>query len=162
MRSLLRIFGFSLITISLLPVQSSFAVSSQVPKPSSAPLELDLLQDPKGSVSTANTLSQGKMSTPSLWLEKHNLASQLLDNWIAYPPKDTEPARVDLVVNQEVWSSLDYLDRYSFINHFGNVARNYGYNVRVFNYQKELLATYTCNFSTSPAACGIEINTKVT
>jgi gamma-glutamylcyclotransferase (GGCT)/AIG2-like uncharacterized protein YtfP len=163
MRSLVQLLGVSLLTISLSPTQLLLAAtSSTIPQPSDAPLELDLLQDPKGTVSTAHTISQQKMSTPSLWMEKSNSKYQLLDDWIAYPATAKEPGRVDLIVNQDVWSSLDYLERYSFINRFGSTARKYGYNIRVFNYQKELLATYTCNFSTSPTSCGIVLNTKVT
>ncbi len=128
--------------------------------PSDAPLELSLLRNPKD-VITANTISQRGLSVPSLWLAKQNFENKLLNNWIAYPATNTEPARVDLLVNQQVWISLDYIERYGFVNSFGNVARNNGYNVRVFDYQKERLATYTCNFITTPTSCRIEINTKI-
>ncbi|MBR8834584.1 MAG: hypothetical protein DSM106950_11235 [Stigonema ocellatum SAG 48.90 = DSM 106950] len=162
MRSLALLLGIFLTTIPLLPTQFSQAVTTSVPEPSNAPLQLDLLKDPKGSVITANTVSQRKLSIPSLWLAKENSENQqILDNWIAYPATNTEPARVDLVVNQQVWTTLDYLERYDFVNRFGTVARNYGYNVRVFDYQKERLATYTCNFITTPTSCSIKINTKI-
>jgi len=128
--------------------------------PSNAPLELSLLKNPKD-VITANTISQRGLTVPSLWLAKQNAENKLLDNWIAYPATNTEPARVDLLVNQQLWISLDYIERYGFVNRFGTLARNYGYNVRVFDYQKESLATYTCNFSTSPTSCTSEINLKI-
>ena len=91
---------------------------------------------------------------------KENSENKLLDNWIAYPPSGKEPARVDLVVNQQIWSLLDYFERYNFVNQMGSLARSYNYNVRVFNYQQERLATYTCNFVNSPALCNIEMNAK--
>lgn len=156
MRSLLLLLATCLST-SLLPTQTSFAETSSIPKPSNAPLELSLLQNPKN-VITANTISQRGLTIPSLWLAKENSENKLLDNWIAYPAKKTEPGRVDLLVNQQIWSILDYSERYSFLNRVGNVARRYGYNLRVFNYQKERLATYTCNFSTSPALCNVDFN----
>ena len=158
MRSLARLLSICL-TTSLLP-QFSLAVTPSVPMPSDAPLELSLLRNPKD-VITANTISQRGLSVPSLWLTKQNSENKLLNNWIAYPATNTEPARVDLLVNQQVWTLLDYIERYGFVNRFGTVARNNGYNVRVFDYQKERLATYTCNFSTSPMSCRIEINTKI-
>ncbi len=152
--------GICLTTISLIPIQPSLSESSTIPTASDAPLELDLLTHPKGSVITANTISQKKLTVPSLWWAKENSENKLLDNWIAYPATDNQSARVDLVVNQQIWSLLDYLERYDFVNRLGNVARNYGYNIRVFNYQQERLATYTCNFNTSPEFCRIELNSQ--
>jgi hypothetical protein len=90
---------------------------------------------------------------------KENTESKLVDNWIAYPPADTEPARVDLIVNQQIWSFLDYLERYDFVNRFGTALRNDSYNLRVFSNQQELLATYTCNFSLKDQPlCNIQWN----
>ncbi len=152
--------GFCLTTIFLLPTKSSLAATTTVPKPSNAPLDLNLLKNPNG-VITANTISQSKLTIPSLWLAKYNFGNDLLDNWIAYSATNTEPARVDLVVNQQAWILLDYIERYSFVNRFGSIARRFGYNLRVFNYQKERLATYTCNFSTSPQSCNLEIPTNL-
>jgi len=160
MRSLALPLGFCLTTIFLLPIQSSLPATTSGLKPSNAPLDLNLLQNPNG-VITANTISQSKLTIPSLWLTKYNSDNNLLDNWIAYSATNTEPARVDLVVNQQAWILLDYLERYSFVNSFGSVARKFGYNVRVFNYQKERLATYTCNFNTSPPSCDLEITTNL-
>jgi len=153
--SLTLLLGISLTTISLLSIQPSTA---QI-EASNAPLELNLLEKPKG-VITANTINQGQLTVPSLWWAKVNSENKLLDNWIAYPAEGTQPARVDVVVNQQFWSILDYLERYNFVNRVGSLARNYGYNMRVFNYQQERLATYTCNFNTSPAICRIDIESQ--
>ncbi len=160
-KSLLALLlGISLTTISFVSIKPSIAqTESSVPLASDAPLELRLLTNPKG-VITANTINQRQLTVPSLWWAKENFENKLLDNWIAYPKKGTQIARIDLLVNQQVWSILDYLERYDFVNRVGNIARNYNYNIRVFNYQQERLATYTCNFNTSPALCRIEINTQ--
>ncbi|MEH1926789.1 hypothetical protein [Nostoc sp.] len=151
-----------LLTISLtaLVVPPSLAQTPSIPLPSSAPLELDLLTKPKDYVITANTINPERLTVPSLWWAQQNSEKKLLDNWIAYPASDKEPARVDLIVNQQIWSLLDYVERYDFVNRLGSAARNFGYNLRVFNYQKEPLATYTCNFSTSPASCSIQTTVK--
>ncbi|PMB40871.1 hypothetical protein CEN47_02995 [Fischerella thermalis CCMEE 5319] len=160
MRQLALILGTCLTTISCLITQPLLAESLSIPSPSDAPLELDLLTNPKGSIITANIIDQGKLSVPSLWWIKEISEHKLLDNWIAYPFTNHQTARVDVIVNQQIWSLLDYLERYDFVNNLGDIARNYGYNIRVFNYQKESLASYTCNFEKNPLLCKIKINSQ--
>ncbi|AFZ25740.1 hypothetical protein Cylst_3606 [Cylindrospermum stagnale PCC 7417] len=156
--SLPLLLTISLTTISLLPIPPSPAQT--VPLPSDAPLELEFLTKPKASVITADTINPEKLTVPSLWWAKENSENKLLDNWIAYPASEKESARVDLIVNQQIWTLLDYVERYDFVNRLGSVSRNFGYNVRVFNYQQEPLATYTCNFSTSPELCRIQMGNQ--
>ncbi|MUL36140.1 hypothetical protein [Gloeocapsopsis dulcis] len=148
MRSLLLIS----LSIGMVPLLSSTVQA--VPEPSTEPLELSLLEPgaPLNNryVITANTISQSDLTIPSLWWAREQFASQLLDNWIAYPADGTNAGRIDLIVNRRLWNALDYLQRYEFVNRFGTVARDYGYNIRVFNYRQELLATYTCEFTTTP------------
>lgn len=136
----------------LVPLPSSTVQA--IPQPSTEPLELSLLE-PGAPLSnryviTANTISQSDLTVPSLWWAREQFASQLLENWIAYPADGTNAGRIDLIVNRRLWSSLDYLQRYEFVNRFGTVGRDYGYNIRVFNYRQELLATYTCEFTVTP------------
>ncbi|BAY18949.1 hypothetical protein NIES2109_52350 [Nostoc sp. HK-01] len=157
-KSFSLLLGLSLSTIYLSPISPSLAEKSSVLLPSDAPLELDLLTKPNGTVITANTINPQGLTTPSLWLAQANSENKLLDNWIAYPANATAPGRVDVIVNQQVWSILDYLERYSFVNRLGNVARKDVYNLRVFNYQQELLGSYTCNFQINPTLCRIQIN----
>lgn len=153
---------------SFLPQPSPAQTS--IPQPSNAPLELSLLEPAlnNGAIAattvnceqinalTANTICQQQLTIPSLWWANEQFGGNLLENWLAYPGNTTN-ARIDLLVNRQNWSLIDYVERYEFVNHFGTVARDYGYNVRVFNYQKELLATYTCNFSISPNVCDIQL-----
>lgn len=159
-QKLFLLLTITLSTVSLFPVSSSIAQTSSVLLPSQAPLELDLLTTPKESIITANTINLSGLTTPSLWWAKENSENKLLDNWIAYPASNNEAARVDLIVNQQIWSLLDYLERYDFVNRLGNTVRRDAYNVRVFNYQKDLLGTYTCNFTSSPVNCNIQLNTQ--
>lgn len=167
-RSLLPLLSISL-SVSLLP-QPLSAQTPSVPQPSTAPLDLSLLEpaSPNNGVAastinceqiaaiTANTICQQQLTIPSLWWANAQFGDKLLENWLTYPADGTVAARIDLVVNRQNWSLTDYLERYAFVNHFGTVARDYGYNVRVFNYQRELLATYTCN-ATSPRLCSIQV-----
>lgn len=157
-KSLLLILSASLTTFFSLSIRPSQA--GNLPRPSDAPLELNLLTQPKSSVITANTINPQGLTIPSLWWAKKNAENKLLDNWIVYPASKNESARVDLIVNQQIWSLLDYLERYRFVNSLGNYTRNFGYNIRVFNYQKELLATYTCKLDLNPELCNIQMTNQ--
>ncbi|MEO8892371.1 MAG: hypothetical protein ABI417_12680 [Coleofasciculaceae cyanobacterium] len=134
--------------------------SAQTLTPSEKPLETELL-NPDSShqgrdIVTANTISNTGLSVPSLWWAKeqfNEVGGKLINNWIAYQ----DEKRIDLVVNRQPWTLLDYLGKYGFINKFGTVARNNSYNVRVFNLQGDRLATYTCDYTQSPAVCQIKI-----
>ncbi len=140
------------------PAPPLIAQTPNIPQPTNAPLELSLLAPnaPKQGVVTANTISQKQLTIPSLWWAREQFGGKLLDNWLAYPSQGNSPPRVDLIVNRQIWSLLDYVERYEFVNSLGSVARDYGYNVRVFNYQQELLATYTCNFNIKPSLCSMD------
>ncbi len=150
--------SFSTAFFSSLVPPLAIAKTPVVPPPTNAPLELSLLAPNaavKNGVITASNISQKQLTIPSIWWAKEQFGGKLLDNWLAYPAKGNRTARIDLIVNRQIWSLLDYVERYEFVNNFGNVARDYGYNVRVFNYQQELLATYTCNFNVQPRLCSM-------
>ncbi|MBE9116619.1 hypothetical protein IQ249_11980 [Lusitaniella coriacea LEGE 07157] len=101
---------------------------------------------------TAYSFSQTDMTIPSLWWAREQFGDRkLVTNWIAYP----EEKRIDLIVNLQFWAGLKYIGRYSFVHHFGNVARGYGYNLRVFNQRQECLVTYTCDFERANPQCEI-------
>ncbi|MGF1676326.1 MAG: hypothetical protein ACFCUV_21965 [Rivularia sp. (in: cyanobacteria)] len=158
MRQISLLLSIFVSTFALLPVQFAQARDSLIPAPSQAPLELDLLTNPTDNIITADTIYQKQLTVPSLWWAQEQSENKLLDNWIAYPKINSQPARVDLIVNDEVWNILDYLERYNFVNHLGSVARDYGYNIRVFSYEKEPLATYTCNLNLTKPLCKIDMN----
>jgi hypothetical protein len=85
-------------------------------------------------------LSQTEKSVPSLWLAQKQFGGKLLDRWFVDPGNTW----VILIVNRQLWSLLDYMERYQFVNRFGTVANDYGYNVRVCNRQGTALAVYSC------------------
>ncbi|BAZ37401.1 hypothetical protein NIES4101_33220 [Calothrix sp. NIES-4101] len=155
--TLMHIIFASIILICI--HQGGYAEKGNLIEPSQTPLDLEQLKNPKG-VITADTIDVANLTIPSLWWAKKNSEEKLLDNWIAYPRIPGEPARVDLIVNQQLWTLLNYLERYDFINRVGSDTRNYGYNLRVFNYQQELLGTYTCNFAIERPACDINMNAQ--
>ncbi|NEQ22815.1 MAG: hypothetical protein F6K28_27405 [Microcoleus sp. SIO2G3] len=152
-----------LLVLSILTVfipQLASAQTSSALEPSSEPLELDLLEldaPPLGrDLITANTISTIEVAIPSLWWAKeqfNEVGGKLINNWIAYQDKK----RIDMVVNAQLWTLLDYLGRYRFVNKFGTVARDYQYNVRIFNQQGERLATYTCNYTSELPDCELQV-----
>lgn len=144
---------------ALLP-PPSYSQTPTVPQPSQAPLELGLLQGANGDgrIITSNTISQQGLTVPSLWWAKEQFGGNVLSNWLAYPAQGETAGRIDLLVNRQNWTSLDYIGRYEFVNRFGTVARDYGYNIRVFNEQEELLASYTCNFNQNPSQCNMQLD----
>ncbi|MEG4572712.1 hypothetical protein QUA56_08420 [Microcoleus sp. N3A4] len=85
-------------------------------------------------------LSQTEKSVPSLWLAQKLYGGKLLDRWFVDPGNTW----VIIIVNRQLWSLLDYMERYQFVNRFGTVASEYGYNVRVCNRQGTALAVYSC------------------
>ena len=158
MRKFSLVFSIFITTFSIFPVQFAQA-QSRIPIPSQAPLELDLLTNPRDNIITADTISQKQLTVPSLWWAQEQSQNKLLDNWIAYPANNSQPGRVDLIVNEQIWNALEGIELYSFVNRLGSVARTYGYNIRVFNYEKELLGTYTCNLDLTTPLCNIKMNT---
>ncbi|WP_052128908.1 hypothetical protein [Neosynechococcus sphagnicola] len=139
--------------------------------PTTTPLDLETLETkqtcgisitpciyPTNPPFTADTIALTGLTVPSLWWAKDQFGSRLLENWLAYPAAPPIPARIDLVVSRPDWNSLDYLERYAFVHHMGTVARGFGYNLRIFNRQQVLLATYTCDFTAPPLTCALLLN----
>lgn len=85
-------------------------------------------------------LSQAEPSVPSLWLAEKLFGGKLLDRWFV----DRTNTWVIIIVNRQLWSLLDYMERYQFVNRFGAVSSEYGYNLRVCNRQGTALAVYSC------------------
>ena len=71
---------------------------------------------------------------------------KLVENWLTYPEKH----QIELVVSWQLWTLLDYLERYRFVNQFGTVARKYGYGLTIFNQKYQCLASYSYNSDSKP------------
>ena len=96
---------------------------------------------------------------PSLWLGrdifayKSKFGKKTFEGWLVCPSSNSDRGRIDLVVNGQLWSVLDYFDRYELLQQFGmssdraDVKYQSGYNLRVFNRQGRSLGSYTCNAS---------------
>ncbi len=138
--------------ISSNQVKQSNQVPNQAPNQSSQsiinlPLELDLINQPDlaldRGIITADTVSQEGITNPSLWWVRDQFGRQIVINWLIYP----QEKRIDLVVDRQIWSFINYIEKYSLINHFAINAREYGYSLRIFNDQRLLLGLATCELS---------------
>lgn len=145
-----------------IPLAQIIQKQCAAPLPATEPLDLNLLDAasvPPAPIITRNTISQQGITNPSLWWAAEQFGGKLLDNWLAYPAADG--GRVDLVVNRQFWSLLNYLERYQFLNEFGLVAQDYRYNIRVFNPQGAFLAAYTCTGESASSVCRICLDSTV-
>ncbi len=123
-------------------------------QPDPAPLDLATLYSgqPSNGVITSTTFAKDRMVMPSLWWMRDQFSAQpqfgqnFVKNWLVQPIQPQQPGRVDLVVDQQLWSQLDYLNRYEFITGFGTDAHRYGYNLRVFDERGLNLGASTCDF----------------
>lgn len=100
-----------------------------------------------------DTVARGKsisdITQASLWwaLEQFDpFNGKLVQNWRTYPQKQ----EINLVVNWQLWTLMDYFGRYRFVNQFGSVARKYGYSLNIFNQKDQCLASYKYNSVSSP------------
>lgn len=101
-------------------------------------------------------ISVASIVAPSLWWAREQFdpfGGRLINDWLTYP----QIKQIDLTVNWQLWTLLDYLGRYRFINQFGTVAREYGYSLRIFNQQQQCLALYEYNNRTNPPKWEITI-----
>ncbi len=99
-----------------------------------------------------------QLSIPSLWWITQQLAdlqqfgSKFIQDWVALPRQAGKPGQVDLLVNRQHWSLLDYVQRYEFVSKFSSTARSFGYNTRVFDSpDRPPIAVYVCDFSPGAA-----------
>jgi hypothetical protein len=96
--------------------------------------------------STKATLDKTQSSFWWAALQFDPFDGKLVQNWLAYPQKQ----QINLIVNWQLWTLLDYFGRYRFVNQFGTVARKYGYSLNIFNQEDQCLASYKYNSTSIP------------
>lgn len=114
---------------------------------SSNTIPVDHIVDQANLIASTKTTFDATQS--SLWwatLQFDPFDGNLVQNWFAYPQKQ----QINLVVNWQLWTLLDYFGRYRFVNQFGTVARKYGYSLNIFNQKDQCLASYKYNSTSIP------------
>jgi hypothetical protein len=97
----------------------------------------------------ASTQATPDTTQSSFWwaaLQFDPFDGKLVQNWLAYPQKQ----QINLIVNWQLWTLLDYFGRYRFVNQFGTVARKYGYSLNIFSQKDQCLASYKYNSTSIP------------
>lgn len=101
-------------------------------------------------VITSQTVCQSGLTPPSLWWTKEQVAQELrtsgklVSDWSAQLKTAEAPGQVRLVVNPQLWSLMDYFERYDFVSNFGLAARGFGYQTEIYNTKGTKLASYIC------------------
>ena len=118
-----------------------------------------------GAVLGSETVCREGLTLPSLWWTQELFGTQgkgypeytkLVQNWLTYLPTSDREGRVDLVLELQRWSTMDYFKRYEFLTVFGTATQSFGYNLRAFSFRGEFLGAYTCQGSENPT-CRIEL-----
>ncbi|MBD0335700.1 MAG: hypothetical protein ICV62_09440 [Cyanobacteria bacterium Co-bin13] len=107
------------------------------------------------SVQTDEMISPTHMSTPSFWYNRDQLPTRLggrrlISSWMAYQTDEHSMPVVDVVVNAQYWSVLNYFEQYGVVNALGQSAKDFGYNLRIYRgslYNRELLGLHVCDFT---------------
>lgn len=100
---------------------------------------------------------QTPQTPPNLWWAKDQydpFAGRLIDRWQV----DSENQQVEVIVNRQLWSSLDYLGRYRLVSQLGSITRESRYNLSILNPQNKCLAIYFCQFDMTPYQCELSID----
>ncbi|HEY9763076.1 MAG TPA: hypothetical protein V6D07_11165 [Trichocoleus sp.] len=100
------------------------------------------------------TTSDTHPTLPSLWWSRDQLprrlgGNRLINSWLAYRILDPSVRVVDVSVNSQIWSILNYTERYAVLNQFGTAAKDYGYSLRIFQgsiYSPQIIGVYVCDF----------------
>ncbi|MEO0349009.1 MAG: hypothetical protein AAF282_03050 [Cyanobacteria bacterium P01_A01_bin.15] len=99
---------------------------------------------------TDATPSAEGFTIPSLWWQQQQqgeaITRRLIDSWQAYDETVSPIPHVDVVVNGQIWPGLNYLEQYAFITQFGESAKAYGYQLRIFT-GRSLVGLHVCDFA---------------
>lgn len=120
-----------------------------------------------GSVLGSTIVCREGLTLPSLWWTQEQFSTQgrgypeypkLVQDWLTYVPDQSQMGRVDLVLELQRWSTMDYFKRYEFLSVFGSAAESFGYNLRAFSFRGEFLGAYTClSENDASKTCTIEV-----
>ncbi|MEM9137324.1 MAG: hypothetical protein AAGB01_08250 [Cyanobacteria bacterium P01_F01_bin.42] len=97
--------------------------------------------------STSQQPSQSGVTLPSLWWVDRQFGNKLVIDWFAYDSEILQNQQVQIFIRSNLWTRFSYLERYSFVTHFGALTRTYGYQMLVLDTSGNPLASYLCDFT---------------
>jgi hypothetical protein len=118
-----------------------------------SPLALDIVETELSQGQNDRTILQDRLSLPSLWWTRDQYVARLptgkklISSWLICPKTANAPQHVQMVLNAQIWSLLEYFDRYEFLHQFGTVASNNGHDLWIYSDETPLvLASYVCDY----------------
>ena len=108
---------------------------------------------PPGTLLTSTTVCQGGLTPPSLWWTRDLVESdlrlkKLVNQWTVQVRSADQAGLVKVVVNPQLWSVMNYFERYEFLNSFGLAVQEFGYNLSLSDLRGASLGNYECQFAT--------------
>ncbi len=73
-------------------------------------------------------------------------------------PLPTGPATLDVTINSQVWSVLDYFGRYEFASTLGIKAHELGYGLRIMSDRGLVLGQYNCVTIAQISQCRVQLD----
>jgi hypothetical protein len=131
-----------------------------------SPLALDIVEPNLSKGQNDRTIRQESLSLPSLWWTRDQYAARfplgkkLISSWLICPITNNAPQHVQMVLNTQIWSLLEYFDRYEFLHQFGTVTSNNGYDLWIYSDETPVLAAYVCDYQafSTKLPCQLELN----
>jgi hypothetical protein len=130
------------------------------------PLALDIVEPDLSKGQNDRTILQDRLSLPSLWWTRDQYAARLplgkklISSWLICPKTNNAPQHVQIVLNAQIWSLLEYFDRYEFLHQFGTVTSNNGHDLWIYSDETPVLAAYVCDYQavSTKLPCKLELN----
>jgi hypothetical protein len=88
------------------------------------------------------------------------LGKKLIGSWLLCPKTNNAPEHVQMVLNAQIWSLLEYFDRYEFLHQFGTVTSTNGYDLWIYSDETPVVAAYICDYQavSTKLPCKLELN----
>ncbi|NEO84434.1 MAG: hypothetical protein F6J87_09295 [Spirulina sp. SIO3F2] len=105
-------------------------------------------------LTSARLTSQARSTQPSLWWARTRFGQDdLVLDWLI----DSKAQHMNLIVDRARWSNLNYVGQYRVVHQFGTIAREQGYELRIFNTQPKCLAVYDCETIEQHQTCKVDM-----
>lgn len=103
----------------------------------------------QGAAADNHDIRQEGLTLPSLWLPQSLVGGKVVRGWYVYESVGTGEGEdslpwVEVVINEQPWVKLDYLNQYRTLETMGRAAFRFGYRLRACNQRGQVVALYAC------------------